>query len=61
MKSWIHELVSLISGIGWNDIADMQLNILLTPSGLKDMYQSINFQYDAENMGYNDRQWYQVM
>ena len=60
-KAWIHELVSGISSIGWNNVSDMKLSILFNLSGLKDIHQSINFQYDAESTNRQSKQWYQVM
>jgi hypothetical protein len=58
MKAWINELVSGIARSGWNNVPDMNLSILLSPNGLKDMYQSIIFQYDSADV---TRQWYSVM
>lgn len=58
MKAWINELVSGIARSGWNNVPDMNLSILLSPNGLKDMYQSIIFQYDSVDV---TRQWYSVM
>lgn len=57
-KSWIHELVSTISTRGWNNVPDMKLNIQFSSTGLKDMYQSIIYQYDDERC---EKQWYSVI
>lgn len=61
MKAWIHELVSGISKIGWNNVPDMKLSILFGLNGLKDINQSIIFQYDKTKMGYDNKEWYHVI
>ena len=58
MKNWIHDLISTISTIGWNNVPDMTLSILYGKSGLKDMNQLITYQYEADRM---NRQWYSVL
>lgn len=61
MKAWIHELVSGISKIGWNNVLDMKLSILFGLNGLKDINQSIIFQYDKAKTGYDNKEWYHVI
>ena len=61
MKAWIHELVSGISKIGWNNVPDMKLSILFGRNGLKDINQSIIFQYDKTKTGYDNKEWYHVI
>lgn len=61
MKTWIHELVSGISKIGWNNVPDMNLSILFGQNGLKDIKQSIIFQYDKTESGYDNKEWYHVI
>lgn len=61
MKAWIHELVSGISKIGWNNVPDMKLSILFGLNGLKDINQSIIFQYDKTKTGYDNKEWYHVI
>lgn len=59
VKAWIRELVSGISRIGWKNVPDMSLSILFTQKGLKDMNQSIIFQYTESE--HTDKEWYHVM
>lgn len=61
MKAWIQELVSGISKIGWNNVSDMYLSILFGSNGLKDINQSIIFQYDKTEAGYDNKEWYHVI
>ena len=58
MKDWIHNLVSSVAVKGWMNIPDMDLKILYTAEGLKDLGQSIIYQY-GENV--NAQCWYSVM
>ena len=61
MKAWIPELVSGISKIGWNNVPDMELSILFGLNGLKDINQSIIWQYDKSEMRYDNKEWYHVI
>lgn len=61
MKAWIQELVSDISKIGWNNVPDMYLSILFGRNGLKDINQSIIWQYDKTEAGYDNKEWYHVI
>lgn len=58
MKNWIHDLVSIISARGFNNVPDMTLSILYGKNGLKDINQLITYQYDADGI---NRQWYSVL
>jgi len=57
MKDWIHELFSFVTANGWKNIPDMNLKILYTANGLKDLNQSIIYQYDKSS----NAPWYSVM
>ena len=61
MKAWIQELVSGISKIGWSNVPDMYLSILFGRNGLKDINQSIIWQYDKTEAGYDNKEWYHVI
>ncbi|MBD5451243.1 MAG: DUF4885 family protein [Lachnospiraceae bacterium] len=61
MKEVIQRLVSGIAKMGWNNVPDMRLSILFGQNGLKDINQSIIFQYDKTKKGYDDNVCYHVI
>lgn len=61
MKEVIQRLVSGIAKMGWNNVPDMRLSILFGQNGLKDINQSIIFQYDKTQTGYDDGVCYHVI
>ncbi|MDE7267562.1 MAG: DUF4885 domain-containing protein, partial [Lachnospiraceae bacterium] len=61
MKEVIQRLVSGIAKMGWNNVPDMRLSILFGKNGLKDINQSIIFQYDKTKKGYDDDVCYHVI
>ena len=61
MKEVIQRLVSGIAKMGWNNVPDMRLSILFGQNGLKDINQSIIYQYDKTKKGYDDDVFYHVI
>ena len=61
MAIGISKLVSDIAKMGWNNVPDMRLSILFGQNGLKDINQSIIFQYDKTQIGYDDDVCYHVI
>ncbi len=47
MKQWICDMISDISGKGWNNVADMKLSILFQSGRLVDTKQDIIFAKDS--------------
>ncbi len=43
LKSWVHNLIHDVAKIGWNNLPDMPLSIMLSKSGLSDIGQDIIF------------------
>ena len=43
LKSWVHNLIHDVAKIGWNNLPDMPLSIMLTKARLSDIGQDIIF------------------
>ena len=58
LKSWVHNLIHDVAKIGWNNLPDMPLSIMLSKAGLSDIGQDIIFDGKSK-INHND--WYSVL
>lgn len=61
VKICIRNSIAAVLNKGWNNIPDMRLSILFGKNGLRDIHQSIIYQYDKTKPKYDKREWYHVM